>query len=93
MDESGPCESGSLQTAAARFLLALKEQHRLTLVSISFLVDQVKLMVASVVAGVEEAIRSKLSSEGVTTIMDECFGDVNPFEGVKILQRALQFSG
>lgn len=91
MDESGPCETGSLQTAAARFLLALKEQHRLTQVSINFLVDQVKLIVAGVVAGVEEAIRSKLSSEGVTTIIDECFRDVNPFEGLETEYKQSKF--
>ena len=37
MDHSEPI--GSIQTAAAKFLLVLKEQHRLTQVSINFLID------------------------------------------------------
>ena len=89
MDESG--ESSSLQTAAARFLLALKEQHRLTQVSINFLVEQVKLIVAGVVADVEEAVKSKLASEGVTTIIHECFRDVNPFEGLETEYKQSKF--
>ena len=89
MDESS--ETGSLQTAAARFLLALKEQHRLTQVSINFLVEQVKLIVAGVVADVEEAVKSKLASEGVTTIIHGCFRDVNPFETLETEYKQSKF--
>lgn len=91
MDESCSGETGSLQAAAARFLLALKEQHRLTQVSINFLVDQVKLIVAGVVANVEEAVNSKLASEGVTTTVHECFRDVNPFEGLETEYKQSKF--
>jgi hypothetical protein len=91
MDETEA--SGSLQTAAARFLLALKEQHRLTQVSINFLVDQVKLIVAGVVADVENAVKFKLASEGVTTIdiVQGCFTNVNPFEGLETEYKQSKF--
>lgn len=86
--------SGSLQTAAARFLLALKEQHRLTQVSINFLVDQVKMIVAGVIADVENAIKFKLASEGVITTIDivqGCFTNVNPFEGLETEYKQSKF--
>ena len=83
--------TGALQTAAARFLLALKEQHRLTQVSINFLVDQVKLIVAGVVADIENAVKSKLASEGVTTIIHGCFRNVNPFEGLETEYKQSKF--
>ena len=36
------------------------------------------------VADVEEAVKSKLASEGVTTIIHGCFRDVNSFENLEI---------
>ena len=64
--------------AAAKFLLALKEQHRLTQVSIS----QVKLIVVGVVADIEEMVHLTLTDNGITTTIHECFQEVNPFEGL-----------
>lgn len=80
-----------LRTAAAKFLLALKEQHRLTQVSINFLVDQVKLIVAGVVADIKETVHSKLTENGVTTTLYECFQEVNPFEGLDTEYKQTKF--
>ena len=84
-------DTGSLQTAVAKFLLALKEQHRLTQVSINFLVEQVKLIVSGVITDIEEVIQSKLGDESVATVIHECFQDVNPFEGLETEYKQSKF--
>ena len=49
-----------IQKAAARFLLTLKEQHRLTQVAINFLVSQVKEIIECIVKNVKSMVSEVL---------------------------------
>lgn len=88
MDQSVPSVDhvgvNPLTKAAGNFLLALKEQHRLTQASINFLVEQVTLIVSAVVGDIKQDVLSKLSNEHIdVSFLDPCFDNVSPFKGLE----------
>lgn len=83
-----------LQKAAARFLLTLKEQHRLTQVAINFLVSQVnEYVVEDVKSAVERTLRENciVSSGDDLHVLDSCYEDVNPFIGLESEYKQTKF--
>ena len=78
-----------IQKAAARFLLTLKEQHRLTQVAINFLVSQVKEIVECIVKDVKTMVAKVLvenlfvSSDDDLQCFDKCYENTNPFTGLE----------
>lgn len=89
-----------MQKAAARFLLTLKEQHRLTQVAINHLVSQVKEIVECIINDVKTGVEKVLVENSFVTSNDDlqcfnkCYEITNPFTGLeteyrqkKILQK------
>lgn len=87
-----------LQKAAARFILSLKEQHRLTQVAVNYLVSQVKEMVACVIDDVREAVETVLveknlvssNSHDIFKTFDHCYEN-NPFAGLETEYKQTKF--
>ena len=86
-----------IQKAAARFLLTLKEQHRLTQVAINFLVSQVKEIVECIVKDVKTMVakvlveNSFVSSNDDLQCFDKCYENINPFTGLETEYRQKKF--
>ena len=86
-----------MQKAAARFLLTLKEQHRLTQVAINFLVAQEKQVMYCVVedvrASVEQALldNSTVSSTDQLQFLDKCYEGINLFVGLETEYKQTKF--
>ena len=94
MEQSPPrlARVNRLAKAAANFLLVLKEQHRLTQVSINFLVEQVNFIVYGVVDNIKKVVLSKLSNEDIDlTILESCFENVSPFKGLETEHKQTKF--
>ena len=78
-----------IQKAAARFLLTLKEQHRLTQVAINFLVSQVKEIIECIVKDVKSMVSEVLVEHSFVSSNDDlqcftkCYENTNPFIGLE----------
>ena len=86
-----------IQKAAARFLLTLKEQHRLTQVAVNFLVSQVKEIVECIVKDVKTMVakvlveNSFVSSDDDLQCFDKCYENRNPFTDLETEYRQKKF--
>lgn len=86
-----------IQKAAARFLLTLKEQHRLTQVAINYLVSQVKEIVECIVNDVITAVEKVLVENSFVASSDDlqcftqCYENTNPFTGLETEYRQKRF--
>ena len=86
-----------IQKAAARFLLTLKEQHRLTQVAINFLVSQVKEIIECIVKDVKSMVSEVLVEHSFVSSSDDlecftkCYENTNPFTGLETEYRQKKF--
>lgn len=86
-----------MQKAAAKFLLTLKEQHRLTQVAVNFLVSQVKEIIECIVKEVKTMVakvlleNSFVSANDDLQCLDKCYGNTNPFMGLETEYRQKRF--
>jgi hypothetical protein len=86
-----------IQKAAARFLLTLKEQHRLTQVAINFLVSRVKEIIEYIVKDVKSMVAkvlvecSLVSSNDDLKCFNKCYENTNPFMGLETEYRQKKF--
>ena len=80
-----------MQKAAARFLLILKEQHRLTQVAINYLVSQVNSGVhcQRCETGVESAAWKFICDD--LQCFSQCYENTNPFMGLETEYRQKKF--
>ncbi len=94
----GPHSYDGAQKSAALFLLRMKEQHRLTQVSIDFVVSHMNGIISSVMQSTQEkvcdSIRGQLTDVQMETDppdVSSCFAPVNPFEGLETEHKQLKF--
>ena len=86
-----------MQKAAAKFLLTLKEQHRLTQVAVNFLVSQVKEIIECIVKEVKTMVAKALlensfvSANDDLQYLDKCYENTNPFMGLETKYRQKKF--
>ena len=82
-DESlSSISDADVQKSVALLLLKAKEKHRLTQVSIDFIVEQMKIIVSQLLKHIEVKVQDSLS-EGcdLSTTLSECFASItNPFD-------------
>ncbi len=94
----GPHSCDGPQKSAALFLLRMKEQYRLTQVSIDFVVSHMNGIISTVMQSTQtkvcDSIREQLTDVQMETDLPDvssCFAPVNPFEGFETEHKQLKF--
>ena len=86
-----PCTESTEKTAG-HFLLSAKEQHRLTLSAMKFMVTSVKKLISDVHKDIESAMVSKLPQHGINTEELDLEVDIsNPFDGLEVEHMRTKF--
>lgn len=84
-------EKENVEAVAARFLLTLKEKHKLTQVTLDFILSSVSRLITIISKKVKSSVLERVKDSNIISLLDDCFLPVDPFHNLKTEYQQMRF--